>query len=397
MFLPIWSQTELQYATEAAKRFETPLYVYSLSRFQQNVRELKQKLGDQVSVCCSVKANPWLAAMGSGCADLIEVCSPGEWRYCLSKGIASERIVLGGVKKTKEELADAMTHEPHRISVESRLQLASLSDAASSLGKQAKVLLRLSSGNQFGMDYSEIQQIIHHREDYPGVCFMGLHYYSGTQKKLPNQILRDIQCLRDAAACCGSWVKELEYGPGLGVPQFSSHSPDQYRNNLDILAAEIQKLTDTYKVTLECGRLLTADAGVYVTTVCEEKHNCGRDYLVVDGGIHQLHYYGQNSGVPVPYLWCTGSGEPRKVTVCGSLCTVSDILAKDTMLYGGGLGEKLVFMNTGAYAATEGISLFLNRDLPAIVMERDGVLLLLRGHLFAEMLNEDERMYVSYE
>lgn len=397
MFSPIWSQMELQHATEAAKRFETPLYIYSLSRFRHNIRELKQKLGNQVSVCCSVKANPWLAAMGSNCADLIEVCSPGEWRYCLAKGIASERIVLGGVKKTRAELFEAMEHAPHRISVESRYQLADLSDAAISVGKQAKVLLRLSSGNQFGMDCSEIQQIISHREEYPGILFMGLHYYSGTQKKLPNQVLRDIQFLHEAAVSCGSWVQELEYGPGLGVPQFSGHLPDQYRNNLDLLAAEIQKLTDTYKITLECGRLLTADAGVYVATVCEEKHNGGRDYLVVDGGMHQLHYYGQNSGVPIPYLWCAGTAAPRKVTVCGSLCTVSDILAKDVMLGGCAVGEKLVFMNAGAYAATEGISLFLNRDLPAIVMEHDGVLLLLRQHMPTEALNENERMFVSYE
>lgn len=397
MFSPVWSQAELQYAAEAAKQFETPLYLYSLSRFHRNIQELKQKLGDKVSVCCSVKANPWLAVMGSEWVDWIEVCSPGEWRYCLGKGIAPERIVLGGVKKTRAELFESMKHAPHRISVESGSQLADLSDAAVCVGKQAKVLLRLSSGNQFGMDCSEIQQIISRREEYPGILFMGLHYYSGTQKKLPNQVLRDIQFLRDAAVSCGSWVQELEYGPGLGVPQFSGHLPDQYQNNLSILADEIQKLTSAYRITLECGRLLTADAGVYVSTICEEKHNGEREYLVVDGGMHQLHYYGQNSGVPIPYLWCTGTAAPRKVTVCGSLCTVSDILAKDVMLGGCAVGEKLVFMNAGAYAATEGISLFLNRDLPAIVMEHDGVLLQLRQHLFTESLNENERMFGSHE
>ena len=55
------------------------------------------------------------------------------------------------------------------------------------------------------------------------------------------------------------------------------------------------------------------------------------------------------------------------------------------------------FMNAGAYAATEGISLFLNRDLPAIVMEHDGALLQLRQHLFTESLNENERMFGSHE
>lgn len=397
MFSPVWSETELRYAVDAAKRFATPLYVYSVSRFQKNIQELKQKLGERVSVCSSVKANPWLTTMGGSAADLIEVCSPGEWRYCLSQGIAPERIVLGGVKKTRDELFEAMQRTPHRISVESREQLKDLSDAAVSAGNNARVLLRLSSGNQFGMDCDEIMEIMEHREAFPGICFMGLHYYSGTQKKLSKQILQDVRSLHEAALRCGNWVQELEYGPGLGVPQFTGHEPDQYRQNLDLLAGEIQKLTEEYQITLECGRLLTADAGVYVTGICETKHNGGREYIVVDGGIHQLHYYGQHSGVPVPYLRCTGTGEPHKVTICGSLCTVSDILAKDAMVGGCGIGEKLIFMNVGAYAATEGMSLFLNRDLPAVVIERNGALLQLRQHYSTEVLNYGERREVLHE
>ena len=51
----------------------------------------------------------------------------------------------------------------------------------------------------------------------------------------------------------------------------------------------------------------------------------------------------------------------------GSLCTVNDILVKNLPLRSARTGDVLVFENTGAYSVTEGMSLFLCRDLPKIL------------------------------
>ena len=50
-------------------------------------------------------------------------------------------------------------------------------------------------------------------------------------------------------------------------------------------------------------------------------------------------------------------------------------------------GTRLVFMNAGAYCTTEGISLFLSRDLPSIVMDRQSRLMIMRGHTDSYPLN----------
>ena len=54
--------------------------------------------------------------------------------------------------------------------------------------------------------------------------------------------------------------------------------------------------------------------------------------------------------------------------ICGSLCSANDILVKQLPIKGLSVGDIMVFQNTGAYCMTEGISLFLSRELPTVLI-----------------------------
>ncbi len=72
-------------------------------------------------------------------------------------------------------------------------------------------------------------------------------------------------------------------------------------------------------------------------------------------------------------------------TVCGSLCTVNDILAKRLPLRSLRCGDVIAFEKVGAYCMTECAALFLSRTLPAIVMiDRVG-----QPHVVREAINID--------
>lgn len=74
--------------------------------------------------------------------------------------------------------------------------------------------------------------------------------------------------------------------------------------------------------------------------------------------------------------------------MCGALCTTNDLLAKQLPLPGLALGSVLAFEKTGAYSMTEGISLFLSRDLPAVVViGEDGAPALVRDALRTDIIN----------
>jgi diaminopimelate decarboxylase len=73
--------------------------------------------------------------------------------------------------------------------------------------------------------------------------------------------------------------------------------------------------------------------------------------------------------------------------ICGSLCTINDVLVKEVPLQHPEVDDILVFMNVGAYSVTEGISLFLSRDLPRVYKKRGDSLTLLRDKIQTEDFN----------
>lgn len=124
------------------------------------------------------------------------------------------------------------------------------------------------------------------------------------------------------------------------------------------------------KKILELGRSIAASCGTYFTRVIDIKCNHGENYAIVDGGMHQLVYYGQFMSMKHPkfYHIPEKEGEVKEWNICGSLCTINDILVKKLPLKKLERKDMLAFQNTGAYCMTEGISLFLSRDLPQIVL-----------------------------
>ena len=55
-------------------------------------------------------------------------------------------------------------------------------------------------------------------------------------------------------------------------------------------------------------------------------------------------------------------------TLCGSLCTHNDILIRKVRLPELQIGDVLAFYRAGAYSMTEGMALFLSRELPSVFL-----------------------------
>ena len=84
------------------------------------------------------------------------------------------------------------------------------------------------------------------------------------------------------------------------------------------------------------GRYLTYLCGYYITSIVDMKVNHGLNYAIVDGGINHLNYYGQAMAAEAASLRHqtdhTGNirteGDEEQWNLCGSLCTVSDVIVK---------------------------------------------------------------------
>ena len=364
------------------QEYHTPAYVFDLDALARRLKKISSALKqDKMDLCYAMKANPFLTGAMEPFVERFEVCSPGEFRICEREKIPVERLVISGVNKEPEDILRIVTEYQGRgiFTIESQQQLKLLSDCARKTGYHIKVLVRISSGNQFGVDRELAMHILTEQEKYPELSFQGIQYYSGTQKKslsLTEQELKSLDEFCQEAEEKGHTVKELEYGPGFCVPYFQSDSEEC----LDELLEEFRKLVRNMefggKITLEMGRFPVADCGSFLTTIVDRKDTQGQIYGIVDGGIHHLNYYGQTMAMKLPHVQhisrdAAENQAEEKWNLCGSLCTSADVIVKQFPLTGGKGGDVLVFERVGAYSVTEGINLFLSRDLPKVLFYSD--------------------------
>ena len=410
------------------QKLETPSYVFDLNAFKNRGEKVKAAFGDKVDICFSIKANPFLLVDLPEVFSKVEVCSPGELEICKELSIPPSKIIFSGVNKTRENVHEAFQYRVESITAESQIHLNHIiSESKSSEGQGYKpaVLLRLSDESQFGIDEEELVSIVKNRHSFPEIEIKGIHYFTGTGKRKSKEIRRELDRLRNI-------IKRLkteadfdtclvEYGTGLGVEYFPKlnseldYSPslmdemsqDWEMNLLDEASLHIREFAEElsnevpdFKMTVEMGRFFATSCGYYIVRIDDIKTNDGINYIIVDGGLHQLKYDGQLQGMKIPAVshlspliaqdnegkesTIISSKEFQEWTICGSLCTTADVLVRNLPLRNAKVGDYLVFHRTGAYSVTEGMSLFLSRDIPGVYVFHDssaeGSLSLLRPH-----------------
>ena len=372
----------------ALRHYETPLYVFDQQILLKRIAYLRSMLPPRTRLCYAVKANTFVIPLLVDVVDRLESCSPGETRICAQLGVSPEKLVISGVHKNEAMLREAFSlcGTRGRYTVESLAQVALLRTLAHETDTTLHLLLRLSSGNQFGIDVQTIERIVDEASRDPHLDICGLQYFSGTQVTSIKRLERELANL-DAVATMltevyGCDLRELEYGPGLPVAYFNAGEPDNEPEHLSALALLLKNLAFDGELILEIGRGIVASCGTYLTRVVDLKSTDGERFAIVDGGKHQITYYGGGLGLKNPPCRLVSSHVASDVNpscsdrgsavhlwnVCGSLCTTSDILAKQVPLDNLAVGSMFAFEQAGAYCATEGLALFLSRDLPRIVL-----------------------------
>ena len=376
--------------------YQTPLYVFDINTLAERARYLRSRLPEGVSLCYAIKANTFVAPRLCPYIEKLEVCSPGEMKLCMESGVDLRKTVVSGVYKTAELMEDIIKSgtEVNCFTVESVTQYELLTGLARKYSSKIKLLLRLTSGNQFGLDESGVKEII--RSNDPDVAaIIGIQYFSGTQKTSLKRIKRELdyidEFLTQLESDYGFRAEEFEYGPGFPVAYFDTDKFDE-EEFLQNFSQLLDDMKFRAKITLEIGRSLAASCGSYFTRVVDMKESKNQNYAIVDGGMNHITYYGQSMAMKHPFhsaFPAREDGEQKNWNICGSLCTVNDILMKNTPFTDLRIGDALIFENTGAYCMTEGISLFLSRDLPQILLiDENGAVISARDFVPTYKLNK---------
>ena len=378
----------MHYYDEVINKFQTPLYLFDIDKLKCRISYLKSKFND-TKIVFAVKANTFIPKEIEKDVDKFEICSPGEFDVCNRLKISHSKMVISGVYKDEVTIENMISnYNIGKYTIESMQQFKLLEKLCEKYNKKVHVLIRLTSNNQFGVTEDEFKYII---ENNKNLIIDGIEYFSGTQKTSIKKITKEIDNLdkfiNKIENELNFTIKEVEYGPGLPIHYFRD---DEF--NEEEFLTDVNNILEKLKhkeLLLEIGRSIAASCGSYFTKVVDMKTNKNGNFVIVDGGINHLVYYGQTMAMRVPHFNLYPKREGKKINynIYGSLCTINDIIVKNINVEELKIGDTFIFENVGAYSSTEGISLFLSRDLPKVVLCKNNKLKIVRDNLKTSDIN----------
>ena len=269
---------------EFCATLKTPSYVFDIDIFAKRAEQVKNCFGNDVGLCFSIKANPFLLGRLPSCFDKIEVCSPGELTICENTKADMSTVIFSGVNKTREDVDRAVEDGVGTFTAESLMHMRLINESAISHGITAPVLIRLANNTQFGMDEQDALSLIKKRDEFKGVKIVGIHYFTGTQKRKPAAIVKELDYVADFVSRVKDdldfKIERIEYGTGLAVDYFSDNADDAELERLEAIAPSIRKTAELAELTIEMGRFFAAPCGFYFTKVIDTKTNGGTNFAI---------------------------------------------------------------------------------------------------------------------
>jgi diaminopimelate decarboxylase len=369
-----------------AKKFGTPLYVYS----QGTLTERFEKLGEALApldhlVCFAVKSNSnravlrTLADLGGG----FDVVSGGELQRAIAAGADPRQCVFAGVAKTAAEIEFALRKNIYSFNVESEPELRRISQVAAKLKRIAPVAVRVNPNvganthakittgtyeNKFGIAFESIPGVYARASKLKNLRLRGVQMHIGSQiteaTPFDLAVRRVVPLANKLKAEHG--IEFFSIGGGLGIvyqPALASGAagwwqtaaakafltPQQYASRL---VPRLRPLG--LKILLEPGRFISGNAGILVTRVEFIKRTGRKNFVIVDAAMNDLirpaFYDAYHEIVPLTKK----GGATISSDVVGGICESGDFFCKDRPLPKVGEGDYLALLSAGAYGAVMG-------------------------------------------
>ena len=357
----------------------TPVFVYDNNIIGGQVARFRAAMPDGVALFYSVSANPneeLLTFLGRY-VDGFRVVSGGEIARLKHARLAGIPMTFAGPGKGDHEI-EAGIHAGATLSIESEGEARRVLAIAQKLAAKPKVAVRVNppfaiEGSKvtlgarpspFGVDAEAVPALVEMLVA-GGADWRGLHVFAAAQC-LDESALIDahraiIACAGSIADALGRPLPELNLGGGFDVPCLDGDQPlDIYQlaNALHQTLCDAPELLATTRISMELGRWLVGEAGVYLARVLDRTTSCGHTFLTTDGGGHHfLRATGcllERSRGNYPTAVANRFSEPatEEVTVTGCLATPNDVFGDEIMLPKAEPGDVIAIFAAGAYAMT---------------------------------------------
>lgn len=352
-----------------ARRFGTPLYVYSraaLTRAADGYLSATQRTNARVFY--AVKANASLAVIDLfsrlGCG--FDIVSGGELAKVLAAGADPKSVVYSGVGKTTAEIETALKVGILCFNVESEPELDRIAEIAAHLEKTADISIRvnpnvdakthpyISTGlknNKFGIAYERVIEVYKKARTLTGIRVAGIDCHIGSQITSLDPFVHaadKVLDLVDELGKAGVEIRHLDFGGGLGVC-YLDEEPPAAGALMDIVRERCTaRGYGDLPLFFEPGRSLVANAGVLLSQVQYVKRTDSKNFCIVDAAMNDMirpTLYDAHMAV-LNTRRRPQQGEPFDIV--GPVCESGDFLGKDRTL-AVEPGDILAMTGAGAY------------------------------------------------
>ncbi|MCL2358134.1 MAG: diaminopimelate decarboxylase [Nitrososphaerota archaeon] len=358
---------------ELAKTYDTPLFVISEKRIQDNYNRLYGALVNNykyVRIYYAAKANTNLNVLRilQSQGAYLDTVSPGEVFLALSSGFTPDRILFTGTSVRNDELkmlADAnitinvdSQSEMDRLLKISVPQILSVRVNPEVVAGHHNHCITAGPESKFGLWEEEVIQA-YAIAQRARVERFGIHMHIGSGILDLEPYVQAVEKLLSIAKRVHKEVgidfEFIDIGGGFGVPykpkdkeldlqEFSNKVVNLFKNKIKEYGLGKPFLF------VEPGRYLVADASILLTTVNTVKVTPSRRFVGVDAGFNTLiRPTMYDSYHPILVANKLTATDKEIYDVAGPICESGDLLAKNRPLPEIMEGDLLAVLNAGAY------------------------------------------------
>ena len=359
--VPWWATRREALLARAAQG--TPRYVLAIDEVRAAARRLKAALPAVDRWFYAMKANAHPAALaaiagegfGIECVSAMEIDAvragmpdlPVE-QLLFTPNFAPraeyERALGQGIRVTLDSL-HPLQHWPELFRAQ---EVVLRLDPGHGAGHHDKVVTGGAS-SKFGLPLSDVPEFLRLARD-ASLRATGIHAHLGSgilEAGHFRERYAELASLADQFPDCA----RINIGGGLGVPS----RPDEHPLDLEAVGralAEVKALYPQYRLWMEPGRYLVAEAGVLLARVTQVKRKDGYTWVGVDTGMNSLIrpalYEAYHEIVNLSRL---GEKADAVCEVVGPICESGDVLGTHRRLPLPREGEVLLVATTGAYGS----------------------------------------------
>ena len=408
--------------TSLAKKYGTPLYVYSENKIIEQLDTIKSAFLDKypdthAAFACKAFCTKYMCRLLEKEGFWLDVVSGGELYTAIKSDFPADRIEFNGNNKSDEELIMALDYGINRFVVDNASELYHLEKLCIDKSVKANVLFRItpevsanthdfiSTGkkdSKFGipLDDAILYPLIEAAIKSDVVHFLGFHFHVGSQLHESNTHLSALEVILklilNTKERFNYTISDFNLGGGFGIKYTDADHPIALTEFIKPLMHRLDTFCASHgikrpHVSMEPGRYIVGEAGIQLYTIGNIKVIPEvKTYASIDGGMTdnvRPGLYGAKY-----HALIANKADLEKdtlVDISGKCCESTDILIKGLSVPSPERGDILTVFSTGAY----GYSMANNYNklqIPAVVVVKaDEHELIVRRQSYDEMIERE--------